>query len=316
MIVGSFALLEPFTPMRRQFEAIRELGIDYVDITDNHDGATLGTEYGFSASLSLESHPGRIRSMVEEFNLTMTSVCAHANLLDPTAPDRYGTYQVIKAIRLAHLLGIKQVITSEGEAKTAFGRSLTRDQMLLCIVEKLHEPVRWARELGIELLIENHGPVTDNVNDTAALLDTLGHPENVGLNLDTGNCWLGGGDPLAFIKTFRDRIRHVHWKDLGPEWQAKRGKLFGCGMGTIALGDGVVGIPAIVEALHAIDFQGPTTLEVAGTENIKQSIACIQTCSARCQAGPAEPPTSVILSNQVSNVLESRKRVQPREVSP
>ncbi|MFO1521508.1 MAG: hypothetical protein U1G05_05610 [Kiritimatiellia bacterium] len=46
MKIGCFALMEPFTPMRRQFEVIRSLGIDYADLTDNHDGATLGTEYG------------------------------------------------------------------------------------------------------------------------------------------------------------------------------------------------------------------------------------------------------------------------------
>ncbi len=35
--------MEPFSPMRRQFELIRELGFDYADLTDSHDGATLGT---------------------------------------------------------------------------------------------------------------------------------------------------------------------------------------------------------------------------------------------------------------------------------
>ena len=91
MKIGCFALIQPFSPMRRQFELIRELGFDFADLTDNHDGATLGTEYGFSASFSLDSHPATILDMVSEFNLTLTSVCAHANLLDPTSPDRYAT---------------------------------------------------------------------------------------------------------------------------------------------------------------------------------------------------------------------------------
>ena len=53
MIIGCFALMQPFSPMRRQFELIQQLGIEYADLTDNHNGATLGTEYGFSASFSL-----------------------------------------------------------------------------------------------------------------------------------------------------------------------------------------------------------------------------------------------------------------------
>lgn len=272
MIIGCFALMEPFTPVRRQFELIREMGIDYVDLTDNHDGASLGANAGFVASLSLDTRPSHVRGLLEEFGLTMTSVCAHANLLDPTSPDCYATAQIIKAIRLANLLDVKQVITTELEPKTEFGRGLTRDEMLFSIREKLHEPVLWAEELGIDLLLEPHGRLTDTVKGMSDILDALGHEQTVGVTLDTGNSWLGGGDPLAFVKTFGGRIKHVHWKDMGAEWEPKRGTLFGCGMGTIPLGDGVVGLQTIVEALMAIGFDGPTTLEVAGTENVKISV--------------------------------------------
>jgi inosose dehydratase len=216
MKIGCFALIQPFSPMRRQFELIRELGFDYADLTDNHDGATLGTEYGFSASFSLDSHPQTILDMVNEFGLTLTSVCAHANLLDPTSPDRYGTAEIIKAIKLAHFLGVKQVITTEGDPKTDFGHHLTDDQRLFSIREKLHEPIRWAETFGIELLLEPHGILTDTVDGMTRILDALGHEETVGINLDTGNSWLGGGDPLEFVKTFGPRIKHVHWKDM-PE---------------------------------------------------------------------------------------------------
>ncbi len=263
--------MEPFTPMRRQFEVIRELGFDYADLTDNHDGSTLGAEYGFAASLSLDEHPGTIRDMVAEFSLTLTSVCAHANLLDPTAPSRYGTAQVVKAIRLAHLLGVKQVITTESEPKTEFARGLSRDEKLFSIREKLYEPVRWARELGVDLLIEPHGELTDTVEGMSSILDALGNEDVVGVNLDTGNSWLGGGEPLEFVKTFGSRIKHVHWKDMEEEWIPKRGTKFGCGMGMIPLGDGVVGVREIVEALLESGFDGPTTLEVAGPDNVKKS---------------------------------------------
>ena len=271
MIIGCFALMEPFTPMRRQFEVIRSMGFDYADLTDNHDGATLGTEYGFAASFSLDSHPDEILGMVKEFNLTLTSVCAHANLLDPTSPARYGTAEIIKAIQLAHFLGVKQVITTEGDPKTEFGHHLTDDQRVFSVAEKLHEPVRWAAKLGIELLLEPHGILTDTVPGMRRLLDALGHPETVGINLDTGNSWLGGGDPHEFVKVFGKRIKHVHWKDMPKEMEARRGKQFGCGMGLIPLGDGVVGIEKLVKELKAIGFDGTTTLEIAGADAVKTS---------------------------------------------
>ncbi len=257
--------------MARQFQRIRELGFDYVDLTDNHNGGMLGVEYGFAESVSLDTHPLEIREMVEQNKLTVTSVCAHANLLDPTSPARYGTAEIIKAVKLAHFLNVRHVITTEGEPKTGFGRSLTRNQKLFSIAEKLHEPLRWAAELGIELLIEPHGPMTDSPEDMQGILEVLGYSGNVGINLDTGNVWLGGADPVEFVKQFGDRIRHVHWKDLGEEWETKRGELFGCGMSTIPIGDGAIDIKAVVHELKRIGFDGHTTLEVAGTDNLKLS---------------------------------------------
>ena len=269
-------MIEPFEPMKRQFEAIAEMGIEYADITDNHNGGMLGVEYGFTASLSLDSHPAKILGMAENAGLTLTSVCAHANLLDPVSPDVYGTHEIVKAIRLAKLLNVKHVITTEGEPRTEFGKSLTPKERLFLIREKLQSPVEWAGELGVELLLEPHGIVTDSIEDMSALLDLLGHPETVGICLDTGNSWLGGSEPLDYIKTFGNRIKHVHWKDMPEEWIAKRGKLYGCGMSAIPLGDGVVGIEGIVDALIKVGFDGATTLEVAGAEAVKTSYERLQ----------------------------------------
>jgi len=280
MIIGCFALIDPFTDIAHQFQRIRAMGFEHADLTDNHDGATLGTAYGFAASISLDAHPARIRAMVEDAGLNLTAVCAHANLLDPPAPDRYGTHEIIKAIRLAHLLGIRQVITAEGEPVTAFGQELSRQQAIFAVCEKLHEPIRWAEELGIELLIEPHGWLTDPIEPMDALLGALGHERTVGINLDTGNCWLGGEDPHQFARHFGPRIRHVHWKDMPAEMASERGRRFGCGMATIPLGDGVIGIEALAGELQDAGFDGPTTLEIAGEENLKISAERLRAWSA------------------------------------
>lgn len=243
--------------MERQFQAIRKMGIKYADLTDNHNGGMLGVEYGFTSSLSLDTHPAKIRKMTDAAGVTLTTICAHANLLDPPSPDVYGTTEIIKAIRLAHLLGIKYVITTE--------------QRIFTICDKLYAPLEWACELGIELLLEPHGIVTGSIEGMNALLNKLGHKENLGLCLDTGNSWLAGSEPLDYIKKFGSRIKHVHWKDMGSEWLNKRGTLYGCGMSLIPLGDGAIGIPDIVKALLDIGFSGESTLEIAGAQNIKIS---------------------------------------------
>ncbi|MEO0795247.1 MAG: sugar phosphate isomerase/epimerase family protein [Verrucomicrobiota bacterium] len=269
--IGCFALISPFSKLETQFAQIRAMGFDYADLTDSHDGALLGNEFGFTAAASLDSHPARVRSIVEQHQLSLTAVCAHANLLDPTSPDTFGTAQIIKAIRLAKDLGVKQVITTEGDPKTDFGHDLTHDERIYTISDKLYWPIKWANELGIELLIEPHGIITDSVEATDELLERLGNPETVGLNLDTGNLWLGGGDNLEYIERFGPRIKHVHWKDLGDEWSPKRGQQFGCGMGNIPLGQGVIGLEEIALELKKLGFDGPTTLEVFGEENVTAS---------------------------------------------
>ncbi len=272
MKIGCFALIEPFTSMQRQFEAVAEMGIEYADVTDTHDGASLGVEAGFTPSTSLDSHPEDVRRMAEDAGLTLSTFCAHASLLDPAAPSRYGTSELVKAIRLANLLGIEHVITTEGEANTQFARNLDPEQRRLVIREKLQTPIRWAEELDVSLLLETHGPVTDDPAEMEALLKELGHEDTIGICLDTGNSWLGGADPIDYIERFGPRIKHVHWKDLEPEWEEKRGSIYGIGMATIPLGDGIVDVHSVVSALDDAGFEGCTTLELAGKDNIQTSV--------------------------------------------
>ena len=272
MIIGCFALIEPFTPMERQFQAIAEMGVKYADLTDSHDGASLSAEYGFGAAISLDGHPGRIREMAAAADLTLTTVCAHANLLDAASPEVYGTFEIVKAVRLAALLGIKHVITTEGEPRTDFGHNLTESERIFSVREKLQTPIAWARELGVTILLETHGPVTDSVERMGDLLDAIGADDTIGICLDTGNSWLGGAEPLDYVKTFGTRIGHVHWKDMPADMEGKRGEMFGCGMAVIPLGDGVIDLPPIISALQEIGFEGGTTLEVAGADNVRKSI--------------------------------------------
>lgn len=271
MKIGCFACVKPFAPMAHQLKAIKEMGFDFADVTDNHDGASLGEEFGFAPTISLDAHPGSIREMARDADIALSAFCCHANLLDPTSPATYGTAQIIKAIRLAHDLGIKEVITCDGEPHTAFGKALTPAGQLLLIREKLQVPIQWAEELGIRLLLETHGPVTDNITLMGDLLSAIGHEKTVGVCLDTGNCWLGGGDPLAYVKAFGTRIGHVHWKDIPEGLEAKRGTIFGCGMSLIAVGEGLVGVEEVVKELRNSGIDVATTLEIAGADAVRIS---------------------------------------------
>lgn len=281
MKTGCFALIHPFAPLARQLAQIRDWGIKYADVTDNSDGACLGVEFGFAAVASLDGNPHDLKRLFGDHNITITSWCAHANLLDPAAPWRFGTAQIIKAVRNAAAIGVPHVITTEGEPSTAFGhRTLDdTDRAVFAIAEKLNEPLRMAADHGVKILFEPHGPISDSIELTEKLLHECDSPA-LGLNLDTGNLWLGGGDPVAYVEKFGAKIEHVHWKDMPADMAADRGKRFGCGMAMIPLGAGVVGIEAVYHALCKVGFAGYTTLEVAGEENVLASIAFLRNLGA------------------------------------
>ncbi|ODT74033.1 MAG: xylose isomerase [Pelagibacterium sp. SCN 64-44] len=279
MEIGCFALVDPFSTLDHQLERIAGMGFKYADVTDNHPGGLLGREFGFSATTSLDDNPADLKALFGEYGLEITSVCAHANLLDASSPARYGNAEVIKAVKLAYMAGVKDVITTEGEPKTAWGHELDRKEQIFAFVEKLHEPVRLANSLGVRILIEPHGPVSGTIDGLGEVLERLGHPETVGVNLDTGNSWLAGTDPVEMAKAFKDRIHHVHWKDMSSDWEAKRGTLFGCGMATIALGTGVVDIAGVYDVVRNSPAKH-STLEIAGDHSVLASREYLQKLAA------------------------------------
>lgn len=270
MNIGCFALVAPFSTLEHQLSELKRMGFTHADVTDNCDGACLGAEFGFTGLASLDANPYDLKRLFEDHGITITSYCAHANLLDPAAPWRYGSAQIIKAVRAAAAIGVSHVITTEGEPTTPFGHGLSEEEQVFSIADKLYEPLRVAADHGVKILFEPHGPVSASIQLTERLLERC-NSEALGLNLDTGNLWLGGGDPVEYVQRFGAKIEHVHWKDMPAEMEQKRGKIFGCGMATIALGDGVVGIPEVLKALQSAGFDGDTTLEIAGEEAVQTS---------------------------------------------
>jgi sugar phosphate isomerase/epimerase len=59
------------------------------------------------------------------------------------------------------------------------------------------------------------------------------------MNMDTGNTFIAGQDPAAFLERFVDRVSHVHVKDVSETLAAAtRGKQTGIAVSHCALGEG------------------------------------------------------------------------------
>ena len=44
---------------------------------------------------------------------------------------------------------------------------------------------------------------------------------------------------------FKSNIQHIHWKDMPAEMEVQRGRVYGAAMAPVALGTGILELPAI-----------------------------------------------------------------------
>ena len=278
MNIGVFLLIEAFASVEEQLKRAKEMGFDHADITDtNAGGSMLGTA-GFSPTVSLDDNPFEVKRLFEKYGVKPLTVCAHAGLLEPTNPGVYSNAEIMKAVKFAAAIGIKDVVTTENDPCSEWAENLSYKERVLIIAEKLYTPVKMAADYGVRILLEPHGPITDSIKGLQDVFDRLGNPDSLGVNLDTGNSWLGGADPVEMARVFKDKIYHIHWKDLGAEWEPKRGMVFGCGFSTIALGDGVIDIKGVCDVLANANIEN-CTLEIIGSEDIlKKSVKYLREC--------------------------------------
>lgn len=89
----------------------------------------------------------------------------------------------------------------------------------------------------------------------------------LGLCLDMGHYAFGGGDPLAALKHYSDRIWHVHFKDFDPQAADASRKVNGDYFDAIQrgvfceLGKGEVNFKAVIQELNALDYNGWIVVE-------------------------------------------------------
>ena len=188
----------------------------------------------------------------------------------------------MKAIGIAAACGIKYCITTDQAPVTEWAKKQSYENQVYAVAEKLYEPLRLATDYGCEVLLEPHGPLTDTIQGIQDIMKMLDNHPSLGVNLDTGNSWLGGADPVEMARVFKHQIKHVHWKDLGPEWIQRRGKQYGCGFCTIPIGKGVIPVKEVCDVLRDCEIEA-STLEVCGDEaTLKESVRYLrEDCGVR-----------------------------------
>jgi sugar phosphate isomerase/epimerase len=149
--------------------------------------------------------------------------------------------------------------------------------------------VGYAELYKIVINIEPHGYFTTKPEFMEEMLAFVDSPY-LGMNMDTGNTFIAGQDPVQFLKRFRSRVDHVHIKDVSPSLAASaRGELTGIAVSHCAIGEGVnaENIRRTVDLLASSGYDGVLSLECEGQGGpmIDRSLAWVRGLLAAGKGG-------------------------------
>jgi inosose dehydratase len=126
---------------------------------------------------------------------------------------------------------------------------------------------RNAQEIGVRSVFHHHaGTYIETPDEVARLLDVT-DPLRLGICLDTGHYFYGGGDPVEFARAHAHRIWHLHLKDIRANVleKVRREKiayLEAIRSGVFSeLGQGDVDLAGVIHELDKAGFDGWAVFE-------------------------------------------------------
>jgi sugar phosphate isomerase/epimerase len=217
-------------PFEWGVEKAAQIGYGYVEPMV-HWGRELLSEAGYFHSVSMLDDPYRLKRACEKWGVRLSGLSTHTPLCKPEISVEY----LKQAIRFAAECGAPVVNTDEGPKATW----TTEEEDFVLMRYVLREAALVAEPRGIRIGLEPH----QQYSKTPAGLDRiygLAQSPAIGINFDTGNSYLAGQDPYAWLEHVRDRLVHLHAKDITVrQSETERGKVTGTPVGC-ACGEGVI----------------------------------------------------------------------------
>ncbi len=220
-----------------------------------------------------DSYAQHVLAVAKDNGVEISSLAFYPNTLDPDQKKRHDNVEHLKnVIRASHKLGINMVTTF-------IGRDQHRnfEDNLLIVKEVWPEILNLAKELGVKVAIENcpmlfgpdQWPGGQNLMTTPhnwrRIFEILDY-DNLGINYDPSHFVWQMIDYVEPVYEFKDRIFHVHFKDL----KVIKSKLNQVGILAYPLdfmapklpGLGDVNFSRFVSALTDIGYNGYACVEV------------------------------------------------------
>ena len=183
------------------FARIKELGGKYVELT-TATGYNLLEGLGFSPYVSIDHDPYLVRDLSAKYGLEIVSIDADWPIWS------HNCIEVLnKTIVWADMLGCRTIITTDSD-KYPEGR--TDEEWFDIIRYHLSCVLPVAKRHNVKIALEPHGYLTTKPESLLRLV-TQNNSDMIGINFDTGNSFIAGQDPVAFLESRQGtRDPHAH----------------------------------------------------------------------------------------------------------
>lgn len=240
-----------------------ELGYEYVEPMV-HWGRELLSEAGYFHSVSMLDDPLRIRRACEQAGVKLSGLSAHCPLCKPEISVEY----LKQAIRFGAECGAPVMNTDEGPKPK--WTTVDEDHVLMRYV--LQEAALLAEPRGILIGIEPHQQYSRDPDGLDRIHGLVQSPA-IGINFDTGNSYLCGHDPDAWLERVLPRLVHLHAKDISVEQSdSERGQVTGTPVGC-ACGDGVIDWARVIDLCRKAPRDIVLSVECGTVPQAERSLA-------------------------------------------
>ncbi|MCC7206201.1 MAG: sugar phosphate isomerase/epimerase [Anaerolineae bacterium] len=250
-------------------------GLHYIEC-GTIDGVSWIHGLGYQPHVALWEDPLALRRKMDDYGVQFSQLDAAYPLSLPNA-SFLGVNYIINSIRWAYLVGCNRIDTTDDRYAPA---GLSDDDALDAMKRIYGQALDVAARYDMVINIEPHGYYTTKPEFMERMLGFFDTP-HLRMNMDTGNTFIAGQDPVAFLQRFKHKVSHVHVKDVSQSLAAAmRGELTGIAVSATAIGDGVNvdNIKKCFDILVEIGYDGVVSIECEGQGGpmIERSLAWVR----------------------------------------
>ena len=226
------------------------------------DGVSWIHGLGYQPHVAMWEDPMMWREKMDAYGVRFSQIDAAFPMSLPNGTS-LGVEYTLRTIRWADLAGCDHIDTTDDR----FAPKGLTDEVALDMMKRAYaQIIEVAERYKMIIDIEPHGYYTTKPQFMEKMLAFVDSPY-LRMNMDTGNTFIAGQDPVAFLNQFKDKVSHVHVKDVSESLAASvRGELTGIAVSQCAIGEGVnvENIRKCFDILVDIGYNGVVSMECEG----------------------------------------------------